>query len=99
MRKIIVNSLRLIIFFIIIWLTLNYKLVSYGVNQLKGQLNIVFNAIPISNALADSSLDSAARSKLILVDDIRKFAFDSVGLDESDNYTTFYNQQNKPVIW
>ena len=35
----------------------------------------------------------------MLIGEIKKFAVDSLGLKNTDNYTTFYDQQNKPVLW
>ncbi len=75
------------------------SLVPYGIGQLKGQLEIVWNAIPVDVALKDTVLDDESHAMLLLSGEIRRFAFDSLGLIENDNYTTFYDQQGKTLLW
>lgn len=96
MVKKILKWLLFLILILIIW---NWKAVLYGIEQLKGQLHIVWNAKPIDEVLKDAALKEDHKRKLLLIQEIRKFAVDSLGLKNSDNYTTFYDQQNKPVLW
>lgn len=96
MLKRILKWLLVLFLILLVW---NWKLVLYGINQLKGQLHIVSNSITIEEALAHSSLSDEYKRKLLLIGEIRKYAMDSLGLKNSDNYTTFYDQQNKPVLW
>jgi predicted aminopeptidase len=74
-------------------------LLGYAASQAKGQLSIVMNAQPIEKCLADSTLPDSLRNGLQLVQDVRRFAFDSLGIPKSDNYTTFYDQHGQPVLW
>jgi predicted aminopeptidase len=74
-------------------------LLIYGFRQLSGQLHIVWNARPIEDVLADSTFADSLKSRLRLSEPIRKFATDSLGLNETDNYTTVYDQQGKPALW
>jgi predicted aminopeptidase len=39
------------------------------------------------------------KQKLVLIQEIRRFAIDSLGINDSKNYTTVYDQQGKPVLW
>jgi predicted aminopeptidase len=77
----------------------NYDLVFYGVRQLKGQLTIIWNAKPVEDVLKDPALKSETREKLLLTEEIRRFAMDSLGLKNSKNYTTYFDQQDKPIMW
>lgn len=85
--------------FIAVMILWNLKLVLYGINQLQGQLHIVQNAKPIEEVLKNKKLKENYKRKLLLIQEIKKFAVDSLGLKNSDNYSTFYDQQSKPVLW
>ncbi len=77
----------------------NFQLLVYGFGQLKGQIKIVLDAITIEEAIQNLSLTEVQKKKLLLVQEIRAFAFDSLQLKWTDNYTTFYDQRNKPILW
>lgn len=77
----------------------NFKLIHYGLSQLCGQLKIVYRAVPVGEAIRDSSLSDESKQKLLWVEEIKKFAFDSIGLKHSKNYSTFYNQHGNPLLW
>lgn len=99
MKKFIGRFLKifLVAFFIIaVW---NHQLILYGARQLKGQLSVVWNSKPITAVLNDTTLSDESRSKLLLTLDIRKFAMDSLGLKNSKNYTTYFDQHDKAVMW
>lgn len=94
--KTILKVVAVVIVLIALW---NYKLVLYGIGQLGGQLKIVLNAVPVEEALADTALSAEYRQKLMFIEEVRNFAFESLGLKFSKNYTTFYDQKNKPILW
>ena len=71
----------------------------YGIRQGVGQLHIVNNARPISEVLADSTFPDSLKPKLLLIQEIRKFAVDSLGINESDNYTEVYDQKGEPAMY
>ena len=85
--------------FIAIYIILNFQLVLYGIRQLKGQLHIIINTRPVEDVISEKSVSAEYISKLLLIQNIRQYAIDSLGLINSSNYTTFYDQQNKPVLW
>lgn len=89
-------TLALGVFLLIFW---NRELVGYGFQQLKGQLRIVYHAKPINELLASGELDSITRSKLLYIQDVRRYAIDSLGLKDTDNYTTYFDQNEKPIMW
>lgn len=65
----------------------------------KGQMSLLWRAKPISRVLKDEDLDPKLRDGLMLVQDIRSFAKDEIGLSTSRNYTTFVDIGKGPVSW
>jgi predicted aminopeptidase len=94
-RKILFFSIALLLFSAIRY----RELIRYGINQLRGQLSIVMNAREIDEVLKDQSIPDSIKYKLNLIQEIKKFAVDSLGIKESKNYSTYYDQQGKPSIW
>ncbi len=90
----------LLILIIILILTIwQWDLVSYGVQQAKGQLHVISNARPVEDFLADPEFPDSLKSKILLIQEIRQFAIDSLGLNNSDNYTTLYDQKGEDILW
>ena len=76
-----------------------YGLISYGLMQLRGQLRVINGAVSLEEFLNDPNTSSEARAKVNLVKEIRQFAFDSLGINYSDNYTTIFDQKEEPLMW
>ena len=89
----------ILFFFIIVFLAINYELVLYGLTQGKGQLEIVRNARPNIEVLNDPNFPDSLKVNLRLVDEIKKFAFDSLGINFSKNYSTVYDQKGKELMF
>ncbi len=85
----------LLLLLMIIW---QYDLVKYGIMQGKGQLQIVWNAVPIEAAIRDKNFPDSLKEKLLLVDEIKGFAIKELGLKNSTNYTTVYDQHGKSLL-
>ncbi|HEX8549113.1 MAG TPA: aminopeptidase [Cytophagaceae bacterium] len=103
-RKIKQASLKRKIFYaailaLLILVAFNLSLIIYGVTQGVGQLTIVWNSRLVEEVLKENNISEDTKSKIRLVQEIRKFAFDSLGLKHSENYTTFYDQKGKPILW
>lgn len=81
---------------LIVW---NWSLVNYGVRQGLGQLDIVWNARPVDEFLNDPTFPDSLKVKLRLIDEIRKYAIDSLALKDTKNYKTLYDQKNQEVMW
>ena len=94
-KKISLTLFFLIVFFLII----NYDLVIYGISQAQGQLTIIRNAKPIAEVLEDPQFPDSLKTNLRLINDIKKFAFDSLGINFSDNYSTVYDQKGKELMF
>ena len=76
-----------------------WSLIVYGINQGLGQLHIVWNARPIAEVLNDPSFPDSLKKKLHIIDEIRTFAIDSLGLKDSDNYKTVFDQKGQELMW
>ena len=91
----------LIAFLIILlgFLIYNYDLVLYGIGQGKGQLEIVQNARPAQEVLDDPVFPDSLKVNLRLIDDIKSFAFDSLGINFSKNYSKVYDQKGEELMF
>ena len=74
-------------------------LIEYGIHQGIGQFHILYDAVPIQELLGDPEYPAEQKEKLRLIQEIREFAIDSLGLNDSESYKKLYNQQGKPVLW
>src|SRR5689334_8845624 len=77
----------------------NWSLLLYGIRQGVGQLNVVWNARPVSEILADSTAPDSLKQKLRLINEVRQYAIDSLGLKDTENYKTLFDQQGKEIMW
>ncbi len=80
----------------VIW---NFDLVRYGLSQAKGQIKIVWQARDIEVVLQDTQVPDSIKAGIRLVQEIKQYAVDSVGVNQSENYSTFYNQYGKDILW
>ncbi|ELR72762.1 putative zinc protease [Fulvivirga imtechensis AK7] len=85
-----------ILLLLIVW---NFELVVYGIKQARGQLNIVWNARPVSAYLSDPAVADSVKIKLQYIQKVREYAIKELGLNDTDNYTSMYDQGGKPVLW
>ncbi|MFY0650544.1 MAG: aminopeptidase [Cyclobacteriaceae bacterium] len=77
----------------------NWELLSYGLMQGRGQINVVWNARPIDEVLNDQSFPDSLKAKIRLMQEIREFAIDSLGLKDTENYTSIFDQKGKDILW
>ncbi len=96
MKKKIFYSLVIILVILVI---ANFKLIDYGISQAKGQIEIVWNARPNEEWLSDPDFPDSLKAKLELVGEIKKFAFDSLGVKYSENYSSMYDQKGSPLMF
>lgn len=94
-KRIIYITIGMLIL-LIIW---QHELVNYGIAQGKGQFKIIWGAKPISEVLNDPYVHDTIKYKLSLIQEIRQYSFDSLGINESKNYTTYYDQKGQPLLW
>ncbi|MFZ9982475.1 MAG: aminopeptidase [Cyclobacteriaceae bacterium] len=74
-------------------------LLSYAVGQGIGQLSVVWNARPIDEILADPLAPDSLKAQLRFIGEVRRYAIDSLGLNDTENYSSLYDQQGKEIMW
>ena len=84
---------------LVVFCILNIPLVVYGIQMGKGQLSIVWQARSVKDVLLDPTIADSVKIKLKVIQEIRQFAFEKIGLTPTDNYTTFYDQNGKQIIY
>jgi predicted aminopeptidase len=77
----------------------NADLVTYGLRMGKGQLSIVWGARDFEEVFADPAVSDSVKAKLHLIEEIKQFAYDSIGLKHSDNYTAFFDQKDQRLMY
>lgn len=80
-------------------LIIYHELIGYGLQMGRHQLTIVWNARPVSEVMTDSLTPDSVRAKLRLIQNIRRYAIDSLGLIDSPNYTTYYDHGSEPILY
>lgn len=64
-----------------------------------GQWRLIWNQVPVSEVIADPDTPPSTRERLRLAGEIRAYAVSEIGLEGSDNYTTFCDIGEGPVVW
>lgn len=83
----------------LVFFLINCNTVFYGLEQGYHQLRIVVTAKPIEEYLKDNAYPDSLKKKIELISHIRKYAIDSLKLNDTKNYTTMYDQKGEPVLW
>ncbi len=96
MKKKIVASIVTFLLIGIIW---NWELVNYGLIQLQGQLSLIQAAVPVTDALQLEILTEDEKDKIRLIQEVRTWAHDELGLNVGDNYTEFVQQDSSSTMW
>ncbi|HEU5291464.1 MAG TPA: aminopeptidase [Cyclobacteriaceae bacterium] len=97
--KIIKRSLLALLLIIIALVIIYWELVVYGFRQGKGQFTIIWNARPVEEVLKDPSFPDSLKAKLHLIERVRQYAIDSLGLKDTENYKTLYDQKGEEIMW
>lgn len=95
MKKIALSILFLLLI-ICIW---QYALVHYAMVQLAGQLSLIYHTQPIEEVINDKNFPKEKKEKLLLIADVKQFAVNELGFNSNENYTTFYDQHNQPLMY
>ncbi len=78
---------------------LNPSVLVYALKMGKGQAAIIINARPFEEVYDDPEVDIVLKEKLRTIERIKQFAYDSIGLKASDNYSSFYQQPEDQIIF
>jgi predicted aminopeptidase len=87
------------LFIFLLFLIFNYSSVKYGIYQGFGQARVLMGALPLSEIKSNPNTPDSVLQKIAFIEEVRQFAIDSIGLNNSENYTSFYNQKGKPILW
>jgi len=97
--KIIKRILLALLIIILALVVIYWELVVYGFRQGKGQFTIIWNARPVEEVMKDPTFPDSLKTKLQLIEHVRKFAIDSLGLKDTENYKTLYDQHGEEIMW
>ena len=95
-RRIILYSILSLAAILII---INYQLVYYGYVQAKVQLSIVWNSKPVEEILKTPDFPDSLKIKLKIIEEVKLFAVNDLGLKGIRNYTTYFDQHGKELMW
>jgi len=94
---------RLILSYLLLftlWITAyNYPLSIYLLKQANGQFNVLINKQSIEAFQLQHALSPQESNNLALIEAIKLFSIDSLGYKSTQNFTSVYNQNNKPILW
>lgn len=80
-----------------------FEFIIYGIGQVRGQLNIVWNTQTYQDFLSKSDYPDTTKQKfkqkLDLIREIKNFAVKELGLSGTSNYERVYDQKNKAILW
>lgn len=74
-------------------------IISYLLKQSAGQVKVLAKAESKESYLSKSTTPAEHKEKLALVEEIRQYAFDSLGLKRNNSYTKVYDQKGQPLLW
>ena len=98
LKKIIKFSVEILFLLLMLSCLIWNNILIYSISQGKGQLKIVWDSQPIEELLQDATFPDSLKQKLKLIIEIKQYAFDSIGINTSDNYSIVYNQHDKPIL-
>ena len=98
-RKIVKRIFLAILLLIAVVVISQWQLVKYGIEQGKGQMHIVWNAKPVEEFLTSPTFPDSLKEKLRLINQVRRFAIDSLSLKDTKNYKTLYDQKGQEIMW
>ncbi len=76
-----------------------FEMITYAIKQGIGQFTIINDAKPIEFYLGDPDFPDSLKQKLNFIEEVRVYAIDSLGLYDSDNYKTLYDQKGEEIMW
>ena len=82
-----------------IFLLYNGSMVVYLAQQGQGQVRVILDSRPISELKDEGYFDEVKLRKLSMIEEMRDFAFNDLGLDPTGSFTDYYEQNGKPVLW
>ena len=72
---------------------------AYLVPAASGQFNLIVKSVPLDQAMTSGQLTEEQITKLALIQDVRNYARDVMGLNVENNYTKFFDSHDQPVAY
>jgi predicted aminopeptidase len=94
-KRILLLLLAGIAFFLLI----NIKSLVYGLGQLAGQVEILRDARELNEVLEDPAFPDSLKAKIRVVEEIKSYAVEELGLEPTRNYSTLYDQKGEDILW
>jgi len=95
LKKILFSLLALILIFLVA----NFSAISYGIQQGIGQAEVLWNAKDIRELMLDDKLSDSVKQQFLYIEEVKRYAEESLGLKPTENYSTFYDQKGEPILW
>lgn len=73
--------------------------VGYIMHAAVGEIRLLSSAVPVHQALADTSLTPSQRERLLLVSQIKEFGEKELGLKKTSSYETIYMGSDQPPVY
>jgi len=86
--------IALVVLIVIFW-----ELLSYAARQGYGQFRIIWNARPVEEFLTDPEFPDSLKARLNFIAEVRRYSVDSLGLKDTENYKTMFDQGGKEIMW
>lgn len=99
LKKVLLRTFLALLTILIIFSAYHFEALKYGYHQAKGQIKVMTNTIPIKELIADPDYPDSLKSKILLIQEIKQFTVDSLGLKKSGSYEQLYDQKGEPLIW
>ncbi|KAA3651897.1 MAG: aminopeptidase [Bacteroidetes bacterium] len=87
------------LFLLLCYLAFHFSALKYGISQGIGQAKVLMNTVSIESVKNNPNTPDSILQKIAFIEEVKTYAYDSIGLSETDNYTSFYNQKGKPILW
>ena len=83
---------------LVTFLLINSDLVRYSLNQAYGQVKILYEARPVNEYLENPDFSREKKDKIILIEEAKKYAEDSLGIKKTKNYSKLYDDQKDTAL-
>ena len=93
------KAYTIIIIAIVGLIFINLKSIIYGLQQGAGQAEVLWNAQEIDDLLIDPEFPDSTKEKFKYIAEVKAFSEEYLGLTQTENYSTFYDQKGKPILW
>jgi predicted aminopeptidase len=98
-RTVVKRLLAGLLITLVVLIVIFWDLVSYAARQGYGQFTIIWNARPVEEFLSDPEFPDSLKARLNFISEVRRYSIDSLGLKDTENYKTMFDQKGKEVMW